>query len=154
MEFQVQCVSPRLDAICYHVSDMKIVIDCKNLALYGGGIAHWAYEVLPALVGMYQAEEVILMIPRSGSGKSVSIPGSYPEEVAWPVQLPISLRHVLYDNLLFPHILAKQHPDFVFSPYNDVRMPRGIPSVITVHDLCYLDAAERSEEHTSELQSH
>jgi glycosyltransferase involved in cell wall biosynthesis len=41
--------------------------------------------------------------------------------------------------VLFPRALDKVKPSLIFSPYHDVRMPSSIPSVITVHDLCYLD---------------
>jgi hypothetical protein len=38
--------------------------------------------------------------------------------------------------MLFPRAVARLRPDLVMSPYHDVRMPKGIPSVIGVHDLC------------------
>jgi glycosyltransferase involved in cell wall biosynthesis len=53
--------------------------------------------------------------------------------------LPRAFRHPAYDNLLFPKAISKLKPDFVFSPYHDVRLPRNIPSVMMIHDTCIGD---------------
>ena len=115
---------------------MKIVIDTKNLALYGGGIAHWFAPLLAAwVVHRADAHFVLLgpdfkqdFMPRSGNWEHV--------RVAWPQWLPRPLRHPWYDNMLFPCEVARLRSDLVMSPYHDVRMPKGVPSVIGVHDLC------------------
>jgi glycosyltransferase involved in cell wall biosynthesis len=49
------------------------------------------------------------------------------------------LRHPFYDNVLFPRAIRQVRPDFVFSPYHDVRLPHGIPSTMMVHDTCLSD---------------
>lgn len=121
---------------------MRIAIDIKNQALFGGGIAHWAAEVLPAWFEKYPANDYVLVTPRGIDVKPVTNPGVGIAEIPWPSALPRSFRHPIYDNWSFPRTVRNLRPDFVFSPYHDVRMPRDIPSVITVHDLCYLDVAE------------
>jgi len=113
-----------------------IVIDTKNLALYGGGIAQWFAPLLAAWVEHRTDAHFLLLgppfdqdfLPRSGNWEHMSIP--------WPMWLPRPLRHPYYDNVQFPRAVARQQPDLVMSPYHDVRMPKGVPNVITVHDLC------------------
>ena len=115
---------------------MRILIDTKNLALYGGGIAQWFAPLLAAWVEHRTDAHFLLLgppfdqdfLPRSGNWEHVSIP--------WPMWLPRPLRHPYYDNVLFPRAVAREQADLVMSPYHDVRMPKGVPSVITVHDLC------------------
>jgi len=113
-----------------------IVVDTKNLALYGGGIAHWFIPLLAAWVEHRTDERFLLLgppfnedfLPKSGNWEHVPL--------AWPLWLPRPFRHPYYDNLLFPRAVAGLQPNLVMSPYHDVRMPKGLPSVITVHDLC------------------
>ena len=42
------------------------------------------------------------------------------------------------DPTLLAQLQALQ-PDFIFSPYHDVRLPHGIPSAMMVHDTCLSD---------------
>lgn len=116
---------------------MKIVIDTKNFALYGGGIAHWFAPLLGAWIAHRSDARFLLLgpefkkdfLPNSDNWEHVPIP--------WPQGLPRALRHPWYDNVLFPRMVARVRPDLVMSPYHDVRMPTGVPSVISVHDLCF-----------------
>lgn len=120
----------------FRMTPLRIVIDIKNLALYGGGIAHWFTPLLAAWVGHRTDVRFLLLgpdfaqefLPHSANWQHVP--------VAWPQWLPRSLRHPFYDNVLFPCAVARLRPDLVMSPYHDVRMPTGVPSVIGVHDLC------------------
>ena len=115
---------------------LKILIDTKNLSLYGGGITYWFTPLLTAWLEHKLDAHFLLVgppfnqnfLPRSGNWQHLSIP--------WPMWLPRQLRHPCYDNILFPRAVARLQPDLVMSPYHDVRMPKGVPSVITVHDLC------------------
>lgn len=120
---------------------MRIVIDTKNLALYGGGIAHWFSPLLAAWIAHRPDARFLLagpnfntdFLPRTGNWEHVPL--------TWPEWLPRPLRHPWYDNVLFPRAVSRLHPDRVMSPYHDIRMPNGVPSVISVHDLC-LDELE------------
>lgn len=113
-----------------------IVVDIKNLALYGGGIAQWFAPLLAAWITHRRDVRFLLLgppfdtgvLPRTGNWKHVLLP--------WPERLPRMLRHPWYDNVLFPRAVSRLRPDRVMSPYHDVRMPRCIPSCICVHDLC------------------
>jgi glycosyltransferase involved in cell wall biosynthesis len=115
---------------------LLVLVDCKNLALYGGGIAHWFAPLLAAWVESRPNAHFQLLgpdfkqdfLPSSGNWEHVP--------VAWPLWLPRPLRHPWYDNVLFPRAVARLSPNMVMSPYHDVRMPKAVPSVIGVHDLC------------------
>lgn len=115
---------------------MKIVVDTKNLALYAGGIAHWIAPLLAAWIKHRPDVWFLLLgpdfnqdfLPRSDNWEHLPL--------AWPLWLPRPLRHPWYDNVLFPRAVSGMQPDLVMSPYHDVRMPKGVPSVISVHDLC------------------
>lgn len=113
-----------------------ILVDTKNLALYNGGIAHWFSPLLVAWIAHRPDARFLLVgpafdtgfLPTSDNWEHVALP--------WPAWLPRPLRHPWYDNVLFPRAVSRLRPDLVMSPYHDVRMPRDIPSVIGVHDLC------------------
>ena len=115
---------------------LRIVVDTKNLALYQGRIAHWFSPLLSAWIASRYDIQFLLIgpdfdmafLPRTGNWTHMSLP--------WPDWLPRPLRHPWYDNVIFPRAVSRIRPDLVTSPYHDVRMPKGIPSVITVHDLC------------------
>lgn len=121
---------------------MKIAVDTKNLALYGGGIAHWFALLLAAWVEHRPDAQFLLVgpafdtgfLPHSGNWDLVPID--------WPQWLPRPLRHPWYDNVLFPRAVTRLRPDLALSPYHDVRMPKGVPSVIGVHDLCLDELSE------------
>ena len=121
---------------------MRIAIDCKNQALYGGGIAHWAAEVLPAWIRSCPDDEVVLVTPVGRDARPVDLPCTRVVHTPWRSALPAHARHAMYDNLSFPHAISAIRPDLVFSPYHDVRMPASVTSVITVYDMCYLDASD------------
>jgi len=120
---------------------LKVVIDIKNLSLYGGGIAHWFAPLLAAWLEHKKDWQFCLLgpsfnqafLPQSGNWEHAN--------VIWPNWLPRPLRHPFYDNWLFPRAILRLSPDLVMSPYHDVRMPTFVKSVITVHDLC-LDELE------------
>lgn len=115
---------------------MRIVVDVKNLALYYGGIAQFFAPLLGHWIKERPQDHFLLVgpdfdtsfLPPSGNWEHVRIP--------WPAIVPRPLRHPLYDNVLFPMALRRLRPEFVFSPYHDVRLPRGVRSVIMIHDTC------------------
>jgi len=115
---------------------MRILVDVKNIALYGGGIAHWISPLLAAWIKHRPDDKFLLLgpdfntefLPKSDNWAHVRL--------NWPKWLPRQLQHPWYDNVLYPRAVARLKPDMVMSPYHDVRMPKGIPSIISVHDLC------------------
>ena len=120
---------------------MTIWVDGKNPALYSSGISHWLHDLLhdfdPNLLS-----DIQLILPKISKARI------YPDlklrsvDLWWPLALPRKIGHLLYDNILFGRAAKKTKPSVIFSPYFDVLMPRSIPSVITIHDLCYIEAAE------------
>ncbi|QWD91077.1 glycosyltransferase family 1 protein [Polynucleobacter sp. MWH-Braz-FAM2G] len=125
---------------------MKILVDLKNLALYNGGIAHW---IRPLIMNWIQSlnvsSQVISVFPASPDLKKIDIPVEEIVAIPWPIGLPRNLRHPFYDNWLFPKALKQIHPQFLFSPYHDLRIPKRsnlIFAVITVHDLCFIDVPQ------------
>jgi glycosyltransferase involved in cell wall biosynthesis len=115
---------------------MRIVIDIKNLSLFGGGISQWFSHLLVAWIIQRSDVHFILLgpdfnkdfLPQTNNWEHIPI--------NWPKWLPRFLRHPWYDNILFTRSVLRLGPDLVMSPYHDVRIPKNIPSVITIHDLC------------------
>lgn len=115
---------------------MRILIDTKNLALYGGGIAHWFSPLLAAWI-VHRPDARFLLVGPPFNTEFIHASGNWEHvHLPWPEWLPRVLRHPWYDNVLFPRAVSRLRPDLVMSPYHDVRMPRDVPSVIGVHDLC------------------
>jgi len=115
---------------------MKILIDTKNLALYGSGIAHWFSPLLAAWIECRSDAQFLLLGPKFDTAFLPKCGNWHFELITWPHWLPRIIRHPWYDNVLFPSAVARLCPDLALSPYHDVRMPKGVPSVIGVHDLC------------------
>lgn len=125
---------------------MKILLDLKNLALYNGGIAHWIRPLLNHWIeGLQNTNELICVYPAGQDLREVVIKRCMKFPIAWPRGLPRNFRHIFYDNWLFPRALKKISPQFLFSPYHDLHIPQKRKSpftVITVHDLCFMDVPE------------
>lgn len=126
---------------------MKIAIDAKNLALYGGGISHWVSEFLPAWIASSPEDHFSLVTPRGEGLRKVDIAGAEMVDCRWPLGIPRQLRHPVYDNWIFPKAIKKIKPDFIFSPYFDVRMPPNVPYAITIHDLCFIEVGHLYPSH-------
>ncbi|MBU3546716.1 glycosyltransferase family 1 protein [Polynucleobacter sp. MWH-Jannik1A5] len=126
---------------------MKIAIDAKNLALYGGGISHWVSEFLPAWIESSPENHFSLVTPRGEGLKKVDVAGAQMVDCRWPLGIPRQLRHPVYDNWIFPKAIKKIKPDFIFSPYFDVRMPPNVPYAITIHDLCFIEVGHLYPSH-------
>jgi len=128
---------------------IRIAIDAKNLALYSGGIAQWFAPLLQAWaqssVDTHQQYEFFIIAPAGQGLKSVDFTGLTNTKFispSWPTFLIRQLRHVLYDNWIFPRIIAQLKPQCIVSPYHDVLLPKkskGIFSIMTIHDLCFLE---------------
>jgi glycosyltransferase involved in cell wall biosynthesis len=120
---------------------MTIWVEGKNPALYSSGISHWLHDLLhdfdPNLLS-----DIQLILPKISEGRIYPDLKLRPVDLWWPKALPRKIGHLLFDNILFGRAARKAKPGAIFSPYFDVLMPKGIPSVITIHDLCYVEAAE------------
>jgi glycosyltransferase involved in cell wall biosynthesis len=113
-----------------------IAIDVKNLALYGAGISGYVRPLLHAWISARPRLRFVLISPEWDHKEFGCYPNCEFLEASWPQRLPRALRHPTYDNLIFPAAIRRINPDFVFSPYHDVRLPAGVPSCMTIHDTC------------------
>lgn len=121
---------------------LRIAVDTKNLALFKGGIAAFFAPLLQAWIASRPQYQFILVGPPFKSLDMPNCSNWAQHFIKWPLLLPRPLRHPVYDNILFPIAIRAVNPDIVFTPYHDVRLPRGIPSMMMVHDTCYQDLPE------------
>jgi len=129
---------------------MKILIDLKNLSLYSGGIANWFTPLLRAWISLpSSARYDFFVVAPIGDGLKDLIYSDYPNikkvSPSWPRHLKRQLRHLVYDNWIFPRLIANIKPQCIISPYHDVLLPKKsnkILSIITVHDLCFFKVPE------------
>ena len=118
---------------------MKIAVDVKNLALYAGGISAFFRPLLKNWINAQPQLDFILIGPSFDDSEFCEFNNVQSFIVDWPRCLPRFLRHPYYDNWLFPRAISLINPDFVFTPYHDVRLPRNVPSVMMIHDTCIGD---------------
>lgn len=118
---------------------LRVAVDTKNLALYSGGIAAFFGPLLAAWLKQRPEYEFTLVGPEFDISALPQADNWHHHFVPWPERLPRPLRHPFYDNFLFPRAVRAVQPDLIFTPYHDVRLPRGIPSVMMVHDTCLHD---------------
>lgn len=116
-----------------------VAVDTKNFALYTGGIAALFRPLLQAWVQARPDLRFVLMGPPYDWSSLTSLAHCRHYVIQWPTTLPRISRHPFYDNVLFPLAVRWVKPDFVFSPYHDVRLPTTVPSTIMVHDTCLRD---------------
>lgn len=116
-----------------------VAVDTKNFALYAGGIAALFRPLLEAWVQSRPSLQFVLMGPLYDWSAVTSLPHCHHHVIQWPTTVPRVLRHPFYDNVLFPLVVRRVKPDFLFSPYHDVRLPTTVPSTIMVHDTCLRD---------------
>ena len=130
---------------------IRVAIDAKNLALYSGGIANWFSPLLSAWLLSNKSSkryDFFVIAPTDRNLKSVEIFGEGNMQLispSWPTFLSRQLRHVLYDNWIFPRLIKQIKPQCIISPYHDVLLPQKgskILSILTVHDLCFLEVPE------------
>lgn len=120
-------------------NSLRVAVDTKNLALYAGGIAAFFRPLLLAWIAQRPHWEFVLVGPAFEMRELSELCNCKPWITSWPAFLPRPLRHPFYDNVQFPRAIRAVRPDVIFTPYHDVRLPRGIPSVMMVHDTCLHD---------------
>jgi glycosyltransferase involved in cell wall biosynthesis len=117
---------------------MVIWVEAKNPALYSGGISLWMHNVVEILVRELD-EQVVLVGPDSDKTKFKFGIEMKTLSVLWLERLPRKINHLLYDFFTFRFLAYTRRPSLIFSPYFDVVFPKSIPSIVTVHDLCFLE---------------
>lgn len=118
---------------------MKIVVDIKNIALFNGGISSLIKPLLFNWIEQENKLQFILLGPPIETTIFNDFPNVEFEIINWPKKLPKKIRHPFYDTVLFPNAIRKLKPDFIFTPYHDVLLPKGIPSIMMIHDTCIGD---------------
>jgi glycosyltransferase involved in cell wall biosynthesis len=118
---------------------LRIAIDTKNLALYSGGIAALLKSLLIPWIRAKPNFKFILVGPSFAMDDLVIYPNVEFKNVSWPTWIPRPLRHVVYDNAFFPNAIKKLNPQLLYTPYHDVRLPKGILTVMSIHDTCIGD---------------
>lgn len=119
-----------------------VLVDCKNLASYSGGISAFFKPLLARLISHYNDFKFILLAPNEFDTEFLS------KYSNWEVELVPYLRTgmskvdiVIYDFYIFPNRMKKKSANFLISPYYDFLIPNKYrnKSLITVHDMCYWD---------------
>lgn len=118
---------------------LRVAVDTKNLALYAGGIAAFFRPLLHVWIAQRPHWDFVLVGPPFEMSELSALPNCKLWTIPWPEVLPRPLRHPYYDNVQFPGAIRAVRPDALFTPYHDVRLPRGIPSVMMMHDTCLHD---------------
>jgi glycosyltransferase involved in cell wall biosynthesis len=118
---------------------MKIWIDGKNLALYTSGISHWT-ELITNGIELEKGLEFQIIYPAVKSKDYLNRTNFKALELPWFGFLPSKLSHLIYDNFTFRIYARIKKPDLIFSPYYDVILPKKIKGIVSIHDLCYIEA--------------
>lgn len=120
---------------------MVIWVEAKNPALYSGGISLWLRSVVEILVND-QSQQVILVGPDADKTSAKFEIDLKTLNVLWIRRLPRKISHLLYDKVSFKFLVKFHRPNLIFSPYFDVDLPKSIPSIVSVHDLCFFEVPE------------
>jgi len=120
---------------------MVVWIDGKNPTLYSSGISSWLHDLLKNLSPDELSGSVLITpnVQKLNVYPDINIPKL---KLPWARMLPRKLNHMVYDRLTFRTYSFISKPEKIFSPYFDVTPARGIPHVITVHDLCFIEVPE------------
>ncbi len=121
---------------------MRIAVDTKNFALYDAGISQFTKALLRLFIESRPHDQFILVGPLCDL--------SFLDGLAniTKVVVPHYRRYgrvaiLLYDCFQFPRAILDLKPDLLYSPYYDFRIPRGIPTIISIYDLCYYHHREQ-----------
>lgn len=115
---------------------MKIAIDVKNLALFTGGISAYIKPLIKAWIEYEPQVAFVLIGPKIDLSWLQGLKNFEYAELVWPNSLPRQLRHPVYDLIIFPRAVKRIKPDFLFTPYHDVLLPKHVPSIMMIHDTC------------------
>jgi glycosyltransferase involved in cell wall biosynthesis len=120
---------------------MNIWIDSKNAIFQNSGISQWLKSIL---LGIADEDKNQFTLVSPGENRLPFPELNYSRQLLpWPTFLPRRVSALIYDLFMFRTQAHLKKPDLIFSPYFDVLMPRKIKSVITIHDLCFIEAAEQ-----------
>lgn len=118
----------------------SILVDCKNLASYSGGISGYFKPLLRALIKHFKDECFVLVTHEKFDTNFLEELNNWEYKIVPYKKTGISQLDILvYDLLIFPRALKKESGKVFISPYYDFILPRKyrMKSLITVHDMCY-----------------
>lgn len=124
---------------------LRVLIDAKNLALFHGGISAFSRPLFLAWMRARPDISFIVAAPPFDDAEFIILPNVTRHIIHWPDKWPRKLRHIIYDNFLFPSAVRHVSPQFIFSPYHDVRLPRKsshIRSAMMILDTCFDDVPQ------------
>jgi len=117
---------------------MKIWIDAKNAASQNAGIAKWS-EYQLSLNDRDFNSKLSLIYPSNSKFEPYANLNMKRKKLFAFSRFPSMFSTLLYDLFTFRFFAKLDKPDLIFSPYYDVLMPKGIRSIISIHDLCYVE---------------
>jgi hypothetical protein len=117
---------------------MKIWIDAKNAASQNAGIAKWS-EYQLSLNDLDFNSKLSLIYPANSKFEPYTNLNIERKKLFAFNRFPSMISTLLYDLFTFRFFAKLDKPDLIFSPYYDVLMPRDIRSIISIHDLCYVE---------------
>jgi glycosyltransferase involved in cell wall biosynthesis len=117
---------------------MKIWIDSKNASSQNAGIAMWSEHQL-ALNSPDFNSKLLLVYPSNSKFEPYDKLTIKRKKLFTLKKIPTKLSLLIYDLFIFRFFAKFNKPDLIFSPYYDVLMPKDIPSIISIHDLCYVE---------------
>jgi len=117
---------------------MKIWIDAKNASSQDAGIVKWS-EYQLSLNDRDFNSKLILVFPKNSKFEPYNNLNIGRRKLTTLKIIPSLLSVLFYDLFIFRFMAKFDKPDLIFSPYYDVLMPKGIPSIISIHDLCYVE---------------
>jgi glycosyltransferase involved in cell wall biosynthesis len=117
---------------------MNIWIDSKNASSQNAGIAKWS-EYQLSLNDLDFNSKLLLIYPSSSRFEPYTSLNIQRRRLFSLKKFPSIFSTLLYDLFTFRFFANLDKPDLIFSPYYDVLMPKGIRSIISIHDLCYLE---------------
>ena len=120
---------------------MVIWIDAKNSSLYKGGISSWLNSIISRLDHV-KTSNIRIVMPKLEIPESLNPYAFENLYLPWFDKLPRKINHIIYDSITFRFFAWLKNPQIVFSPYYDVIMPKKVFSIISIHDLCFLEVPE------------
>lgn len=121
---------------------MRIALDASALATPGNGIGRYLRELLPALLREADATHDWCWYGRER--RSLSLHADPARVRLRADHLPIAAGRILSLGTSQPLWLARDRPDLFWGPAHRLPLwlPRGTARVVTIHDLCWLEAPE------------
>lgn len=121
---------------------LVILVDCKNLCTYNGGISGFFKPLLSLMIKNFKDIHFILVAHQEFNTEFISDYNNWALKIVPYYKTGVSqIDILLYDLLILPKALKNENAQILVSPYYDFIVPKKYKnsSLITVHDMCYWD---------------